>query len=104
IEDIDSTLEQIDEQATAFEDGSEPGAVATGPSALSEPGAVPTGPNEQRIEPTVDPVATAPGSDSVAETKPKPTHHRHWRQRRNIALDFAPGEAVSVTRRLYRSG
>src|SRR5437660_7754954 len=40
IEDIDSTLEQIDEQATALEDGSAPGAVATGPSALSEPGAV----------------------------------------------------------------
>ena len=28
---------------------------------------------------------------------------RHWR-RRNLALEFAPGEAVSVTRRLYRSG
>src|SRR4029453_3989853 len=30
-------------------------------------------------------------------------HKRHWR-RRNLALEFAPGEAVSVTRRLYRSG
>ena len=28
---------------------------------------------------------------------------RHWRPR-SIALDFAPGEAVSVTRRLYLSG
>src|SRR4030095_10200840 len=27
-------------------------------------------------------------------------HKRHWR-RRNLALEFAPGEAVSVTRRLY---
>src|SRR5213075_937795 len=35
---------------------------------------------------------------------PKTHHHRHWRQRRNLALEFAPGEAVSVTRRLYRSG
>lgn len=34
-----------------------------------------------------------------AKTKTK----RHWR-RSNIALDFAPGEAVSVTRRLYLSG
>src|SRR5439155_24091668 len=60
---------------------------------------------------SIDPVATAPGTDTVAqgadtssEPKSKPTHHRHWRQRRSIALDFAPGEAVSVTRRLYRSG
>jgi chromosome segregation protein len=34
---------------------------------------------------------------------PKAQHKRHWR-RRNLALEFAPGEAVSVTRRLYRSG
>jgi chromosome segregation protein len=33
----------------------------------------------------------------------KPSQKRHWR-RRNLALEFAPGEAVSVTRRLYRSG
>ena len=34
---------------------------------------------------------------------PKTPQKRHWR-RRNLALEFAPGEAVSVTRRLYRSG
>ena len=33
----------------------------------------------------------------------KVSHKRHWR-RRNLALEFAPGEAVSITRRLYRSG
>ncbi|HEY0006705.1 MAG TPA: AAA family ATPase [Pyrinomonadaceae bacterium] len=35
----------------------------------------------------------------------KAQHHgkRHWRPSR-LALEFAPGEAVSVTRRLYRSG
>src|SRR4026208_2232 len=38
-------------------------------------------------------------SDPVQKTP----HKRHWR-RRNLALEFAPGEAVSVTRRLYRSG
>ncbi|MFN2404653.1 MAG: AAA family ATPase, partial [Pyrinomonadaceae bacterium] len=38
-------------------------------------------------------------SDPVQKT----SHKRHWR-RRNLALEFAPGEAVSVTRRLYRSG
>src|SRR5205807_7007424 len=48
--------------------------------------------------------ATAITTSNDAETKSRiPTHHRHWR-RRNLALEFAPGEAISVTRRLYRSG
>ena len=42
----------------------------------------------------VAPVASA---KSIHQTK------RHWRPRR-LALDFAPGETVTVTRRLYRSG
>lgn len=41
------------------------------------------------------------GSIQTVEKKIKPK--RHWRPR-TFALDFAPGEAVSVTRRLYRSG
>src|SRR4029078_6778675 len=48
----------------------------------------------------------APVSEAIApEATPvhKATYKRHWR-RRNLALEFAPGEAVSVTRRLYRSG
>src|SRR5438270_2486990 len=127
IEDIDSTLEQIDEHAAVFaevepvsepETVSEPRAVATGPSdfglgssdvglevsscALNQQSAI----GNQQSE---DPVATAPGSvtegalETRAESKSKAHHHRHWR-RRNLALEFAPGEAVSVTRRLYRSG
>ncbi len=110
IEDIDSQLEQIDEQTTVFETLD-----VSAPDEVSEPGAVATGPSEPLSESSQDaesyPVATAPGSDPTApasdtltEAKSKPAHHRHWRQRRNIALDFAPGEAVSVTRRLYRSG
>jgi len=116
IEDIDSQLEQIDQNATAFEeigDVSEPGAVATGStdtiveaSTSTSEDSVLAAPNE-----SIDPLITVPGADAaapsdtaVAESKSKPTHHRHWRQRRSIALDFAPGEAVSVTRRLYRSG
>jgi chromosome segregation protein len=35
--------------------------------------------------------------------KSRAAHKRHWRPRR-LALDFAPGESVSVTRRLYRDG
>ena len=41
------------------------------------------------------------GSIQTVERKIKTK--RHWRPRA-YALDFAPGEAVSVTRRLYRSG
>ncbi len=41
------------------------------------------------------------GSVQVVEKKVK--SKRHWRPR-NVALDFAPGEAISVTRRLYLSG
>ncbi|MGI8468240.1 MAG: chromosome segregation protein SMC [Pyrinomonadaceae bacterium] len=41
------------------------------------------------------------GSAQIVQTKIK--SKRHWKPRA-FALDFAPGEAVSVTRRLYRSG
>jgi len=41
------------------------------------------------------------GSAQIIESRVKVK--RHWRPR-SIALDFAPGEAVSVTRRLYLSG
>ena len=116
IEDIDSTLEQTDAQADTFEtiEVSEPEAIATGSGdAVIEAGA--TTSEDSTTESTdangsIEPVATAPGSDITAsvadeaDSKPKTHHHRHWRQRRNLALEFAPGEAVSVTRRLYRSG
>ncbi|MFN0141046.1 MAG: chromosome segregation protein SMC [Pyrinomonadaceae bacterium] len=45
--------------------------------------------------------ALAVGSTQPIETRVKTK--RHWRPR-SFALDFAPGEAVSVTRRLYLSG
>src|SRR4051812_37820448 len=100
IEDIDSTLEQIDESNAAFETigvaetvVSEPEAVATGSSdAVVEASASDTLAGTVAATEAVDAVANTPGTDTVApETKPKTTHHRHWRQRRSIALDFAPG-------------
>ena len=112
IQDIDSTLEQIDSREEIFDapelaaapepeaSVSEPEAIAIGSEEQSVPGAVATGSDES----PADPVATAPGTDSSTQAKPKQHHHRHWRQRRNLALEFAPGEAVSITRRLYRSG
>src|SRR5689334_5167065 len=75
IEDIDSTLEKIDDQLVKVE------VEAT----------------ENTDENPSDPNSNPP------DPGPRPVHKRHWR-RRNLALEFAPGEAVSVTRRLYRSG
>lgn len=86
IEDIDSTLEQIDDQAIALE------------SSFAES-------NEDQTEsPESEAVTIAPEPDSpTLPASPHVQHKRHWR-RRNLALEFAPGESVSVTRRLYRSG
>src|ERR1700754_1489238 len=79
IEDIDSTLEKIDDHLVTIQ-----------------------------IEATENTDNTDAAPEASAETdlknpSPKAVHKRHWR-RRNLALEFAPGEAVSVTRRLYRSG
>ncbi len=92
IEDIDSTLEQIDEQVESFE----PVEAKT----EAQPG--------ESSAPTEVAVDSSSGEAFSAEAEPARAtqtkhHHRHWR-RRNLALEFAPGEAVSVTRRLYRSG
>jgi chromosome segregation protein len=95
IDDIDATLEVLDDHADAVEGRLAPELEGEAQTAATEvvvnaeaEGATP--PAEAAAEPT--PVA-----------KGKPHHKRHWRPRR-MALDFAPGETVSVTRRLYRSG
>jgi chromosome segregation protein len=95
IEDIDSTLEQIDEHAVSFSEGSD--------STSSEP--KPAAP-EAIVVPelvTDSVVVTEAAAISVEQSQRTQPHKRHWR-RRNLALEFAPGEAVSVARRLYRSG
>jgi chromosome segregation protein len=89
IEDIDSTLERIDDRLVNLDE------------------IIP----QEATEATTEPSAVAPGNEEATADAPaseptptqKLTHKRHWR-RRNLALEFAPGEAVSVTRRLYRSG
>ncbi|MDQ2975194.1 MAG: chromosome segregation protein SMC [Acidobacteriota bacterium] len=96
IEDIDSTLEHIDDQvidldvAIPAENGETPIELVTADFA----------------GPTFEPVSTegiVEEATSSTTVPAKHSHKRHWR-RRNLALEFAPGEAVSVTRRLYRSG
>jgi chromosome segregation protein len=88
IEDIDSTLEQIDDQAISVE------------SAFGETVDEPS--NNENPPDTA--LAVEGSSQSAPETaRPAVPHKRHWR-RRNLALEFSPGESVSVARRLYRSG
>jgi chromosome segregation protein len=106
IEDIDSTLEQIDEQlvdlqAVAPADAVE---VATSAAELANATIAATIADSPTSEtgPVVSLEGTAEASAEIAAS-PRGPHKRHWR-RRNLALEFAPGESVSVTRRLYRSG
>src|SRR6266446_3984156 len=98
IEDIDSTLENIDEQTAVFEEVgvNAPAVEAATPDASS--------PDLAEAASATESPQTAPPDDTTSvQAKAATPHHRHWR-RRNLALEFAPGEAVSVTRRLYRSG
>ena len=97
IEDIDSTLEQIDDRVVDLDRVLPQELEAETPN--TESALLP----EKRAESDAVPAIAA---DSATVTAPEPSHKshkRHWR-RRNLALEFAPGESVSVTRRLYRSG
>src|SRR5262245_17010030 len=92
IEDIDSTLEQIDEKLVNIDDilPVEAAETAVDANQATEATAVPEGETQETVA-------------EVSTPQTRASHKRHWR-RRNLALEFAPGEAVSVTRRLYRSG
>jgi chromosome segregation protein len=148
IEDIDSTLQELDNQAEAIgarlapeiEEETEPPADAEAtvgapvevasarvPSVVSEneAGATPddiAGPFVESDAVIATDAAPTDGATDVKATTPidetpqvettpveeplqktRQPHKRHWRPRR-MALDFAPGEMVSVARRLYRSG
>ena len=94
LEDIDETLSDLDENAVEIEEqNNEPG---TQHSAL---GAETNGFHSEEIEIERVQAAQVGSMQTIQIKKPK----RHWRPR-SIALDFMPGEAVSVTRRLYLSG
>ena len=102
LSDIDQALSGIDEAAVDMDEieGIEEEVVGDQLSVVSEE----TGFEGDRVieNAEVETVkAMTVGSTQVLETKIKTK--RHWRPR-SFALDFAPGEAVSVTRRLYMSG
>src|SRR5258706_8823351 len=97
IEDIDSTLELLDDQVIDIDaviPVDSPEEIATA-IAQETPGAEAVAAEASAVE--------SGGEGPVTASLAKSQHKRHWR-RRNLALEFAPGEAVSVTRRLYRSG
>ncbi|HTG92692.1 MAG TPA: chromosome segregation protein SMC [Pyrinomonadaceae bacterium] len=97
IEDIDSTLEKLDDQLVDI-DQILPEEVKA--ETNDETPAAPVAIDTAAVTTEALPLADAEPSTS---TTPRVSHKRHWR-RRNLALEFAPGEAVTVTRRLYRSG
>ncbi len=98
IEDIDSTLELLDEQVIDID------AVIPEETAAASPEALEAGAVDAEAAPDIAGTgAIEGGTEALTVTTASPKHKRHWR-RRNLALEFAPGESVSVTRRLYRSG
>ncbi len=137
VDDIDSALEEIDEQTEAVEErlapavaedeatttstevtADVPAPVVTVEASITttEAGDGDAAADRSATAPAIEaPAATASdaallpsGTDAVggenSETSlTKVRGRRHWRPRR-LALEFAPGESVSVTRRLYRSG
>src|SRR3712207_4594924 len=109
IEDIDAALEELDDQAGAVEERLSPELEALAPqtAAASTNGAAAPPPEAGAQAEGEATQALAPANAEAAAVVPAPRsrahHKRHWRPRR-MALDFAPGESVSVTRRLYRDG
>lgn len=103
IEDIDSTLEQIDDRVITLdlpEAGPPPA-----PGATVEPSPLTFSETDPGVGSPEALGVDSPEEATLVETAPthKAQFKRHWR-RRNLALDFQPGESVAVTRRLYRSG
>ncbi len=102
LEDIDEALSGIDEMAVDMDEieGVDPDLEPEMIEAVMDLETNGNGHHETEFE--VETVMAAQvGSIQTVEKKIKTK--RHWRPR-SFALDFAPGEAVSVTRRLYMSG
>ena len=104
IDDIDATLEEIDEQTEAVAEKLSPD--VTGETVAVAAESVESGaiePSEQGGVTGAQVVESAALTPEALTAKAQHQHKRHWRPRR-LALGFAPGETVTVTRRLYRDG
>ncbi|MEZ5424804.1 MAG: chromosome segregation protein SMC [Pyrinomonadaceae bacterium] len=109
LEDIDASLSEIDENAVdvdALEEVEEEDEEAEAVNAEAQTNGfhAPDSANGFHVEEaeTME-QAQAAQVGSVQTVQKKIKTKRHWKPR-SFALDFAPGEAVSVGRRLYRSG
>ena len=90
LEDIDETLSELDENAVEISD------LEPQTAAISDQE---NGFHSEEIEIEKVQAAQVGSIQTIEIKKPK----RHWKPR-SIALEFMPGEAVSVTRRLHLSG
>jgi chromosome segregation protein len=95
LSEIDETLGELDEKAVQIEDFEA--------ETISEQSAVNEEANGFHSEEIAFEKAQAAQVGSAQVVEKKVRTKRHWRPR-SVALDFAPGEAISVTRRLYLSG
>jgi chromosome segregation protein len=103
LDDIDETLSEIDDHAVDMAEIEGVEAETETLETVADADAVGVLTSEEPADEEVETVKAAQvGSAQVIETTKIKTK-RHWRPR-SFALDFAPGEAVSVTRRLYLSG
>jgi chromosome segregation protein len=95
VDDIDSTLEEIDDRSEMLE-GAPPAPALPAPAeqATSALDGETGGPDQ---------AVGDEGTNPALAAAMKKRGRRHWRPSR-LALGFAPGETVTVTRRLYRSG
>ena len=101
LEDIDETLNELDDSAVDV-DALEAEIIDETPEMVAEVSVESNGNGHHDAEFEVEKVQAAQvGSIQTIERVVKTK--RHWKPR-SFALDFAPGEAVSVTRRLYLSG
>ena len=98
LSDIDEALSDLDENAVQIDD------FETEPEAISgEQAEVNNQANGFQTDEVEVEKAQAAQVGSIQTLEKKAKSKRHWRPR-SFALDFAPGEAISVTRRLYLSG
>ncbi len=117
LDEIDETLNEYDEHAVHLEDfdpeaaeiaGTAPETVdateistTNGSGHGAATGAAPAIAPDTQVNPQEVPETAEAGVGTA--TGVKRYTKRHWRPRQ-VALEFAPGESVSVTRRLYMSG
>jgi len=105
LSDIDEAIGDLDENAVKIEDFEQREEIVETVEVRETSVEVTTNGSGFQTEEVSIEVETAQaaivGATQIVEKKAK--SKRHWRPR-SFALDFAPGEAISVTRRLYLSG